>query len=153
MSQLDPEAIAQRLSRMVERIDRLKQFEALTLEDYLQDELRQAAIERLLETVIDVDAALSINKTLLKRAAGVFPRNDSQGFKNFESFRLMGENGFLSPQLAAQLAPSGSFRNVLAHEYDEIDPVLVYRALHKALHQYPYYVKTIQLYLDTLEED
>ncbi|MDX2239439.1 MAG: HepT-like ribonuclease domain-containing protein [Leptolyngbyaceae cyanobacterium bins.302] len=68
MSQLDPEAIAQTLGRMVDKIDRLKQFEGLTLEEYLQDDLRQAAIERLLKTIID--AALSINKTLLKRSAG-----------------------------------------------------------------------------------
>jgi uncharacterized protein YutE (UPF0331/DUF86 family) len=151
MSKLDPEAIAQKLSRMVARIDRLKQFEALTLEDYLQDELKQAAIERLLETIID--AALSINKTLLKRAAGLRPLDSSQPFKNFESFILMGENGFISQPLAQQLAPSGSFRNVLAHEYDEIDPRQVYSAFQKALNHYPHYGKAIQIYLDTLEED
>jgi uncharacterized protein YutE (UPF0331/DUF86 family) len=72
MSQLDPEAIAQKLSRMVDRIDRLKRFEGLTLEDYLQDDFKQAAIERLLETIID--SALSINKTLLKRGAGLIYR-------------------------------------------------------------------------------
>jgi uncharacterized protein YutE (UPF0331/DUF86 family) len=150
MSQLDPEVIVQKLIRMIERIDRLKRFESLTLEGYLQDDLKQAAIERLLETIID--SALSINKTLLKRAAGLLPVNNSESFKNFESFILMGENGFISSQLAEQLAPSGSFRNVLAHEYDGIDPVQVYNALQKALNQYPEYVKAIQIYLDALEE-
>jgi uncharacterized protein YutE (UPF0331/DUF86 family) len=150
MSQLDPEAIAQKLSRMVERIDRLKRFEQLTLEDYLQDDLKQAAIERLLETIID--SALSINKTLLKRGAGLIPK-DAESFKNFESFILIGENGFIPTDLANQLAPSGSFRNVLAHEYDEINSVQVYNALQKALSQYPQYVRAIQTYLDTLEED
>lgn len=150
MSQLDPEAIAQKLSRMVERIDRLKRFEKLTLEDYLQDDLKQAAIERLLETIID--SALSINKTLLKRGAGLIP-TDAESFKNFESFILIGENGFISTDLASQLAPSGSFRNVLAHEYDEINSVQVYNALQKALSHYPQYVRAIQTYLDTLEED
>jgi uncharacterized protein YutE (UPF0331/DUF86 family) len=150
MSQLDPEAIAQKLSRMVERIDRLKRFEKLTLKDYLQDDLKQAAIERLLETIID--SALSINKTLLKRGAGLIPI-DAESFKNFESFILIGENGFIPTDLASQLAPSGSFRNVLAHEYDEINSVQVYNALQKALSQYPQYVRAIQTYLDTLEED
>lgn len=150
MSQLDPEAIAQKLGRMVDRIDRLKQFEGLTLEDYLQDDLKQAAIERLLETIIG--AALSINKTLLKRGAGLIP-SDAESFKNFESFILMGENGFIPAELANQLAPSGSFRNILAHEYDDIEPAQVYNALQKAISQYPQYVKAIQNYLDTLEED
>jgi uncharacterized protein YutE (UPF0331/DUF86 family) len=150
MSQLDPEEITQKLSRMVDRIDRLKQFEELTLETYLQDDLKQAAIERLLETIID--AALSINKTLLKRGSGIAPTG-SESFKNFESFILLGENGFIATELANQLAPSGSFRNVLAHEYDDIDPVQVFNALQKALTQYPQYVKAIQCYLDTLEEE
>ncbi len=150
MSQLDPEEIAQKLSRMVDRIDRLKQFEGLTLEEYLQDDLKQAAIERLLETIID--AALSINKTLLKRSAGLIPSN-TQSFQNFESFILMGENNFIPTELANQLAPSGSFRNVLAHEYDDIDPTQVFNAFQKALSQYPQYVRAIQNYLDTLEED
>lgn len=151
MSQIDPEAIAQKLSRMVERIERLKAFEQLTLEEYLQDDLKQAAIERLLETVID--AALSINKMLLKRVVGLTPTEPAQSVQNFESFILMGANRFIPPQLAEQLAPSGSFRNVLAHEYDEIDPVQVYSALQKTLGQYPLYIKSIQRYLDTLEED
>lgn len=150
MSQLDPEAISQKLSRMVDRIDRLKQFEGLTLEEYLQDDLKQAAIERLLETIID--AALSINRTLLKRSAGLIPSN-TQSFQNFESFILMGENNFIPAELANQLAPSGSFRNVLAHEYDDIDLTQVFNALQKALSQYPQYVKAIQNYLDTVEED
>jgi uncharacterized protein YutE (UPF0331/DUF86 family) len=150
MSQLDLEAIAQKLSRMVDRIDHLKQFELLTLEEYLQDVLKQAAIERLLETVID--AALSINKNLLKREAGLIPTR-AETFKNFESFVLMGENGFIPTDLAHQLAPSGSFRNVLAHEYDEIDPTQVYTAFQKALDQYPQYVKSIQSYLDQREGD
>ncbi|UBF30652.1 DUF86 domain-containing protein (plasmid) [Kovacikia minuta CCNUW1] len=150
MTRLDPEAIAQKLSRMVDRIDRLKLFEGLPLEEYLQDDLKQAAIERLLEAIID--AALSINKTLLRRGAGIIPA-DSESFKNFESFILMAENGFITVELANQLAPSGSFRNVLAHEYDDIDPTQVYNALQKALTQYPQYVKAIQSYLDALEED
>lgn len=150
MNTLDPELIAQKLSRMIERIDRLKTFELLTLEDYLQDELRQAAIERLLEIMID--SALSINKTLLKRGAGLIPTG-AESFKNFESFILIGENGFIPRELAYQLAPSGSFRNVLAHKYDEINPVQVYNALQIALRQYPQYVAAIQTYLDTLEED
>lgn len=150
MRQADPEAIVQKLSRLVARIDRLRQFEVLPLEGYLQDELKQAAIERLLETIID--AALSINKTLLKRGAGLVPTN-SESFKNFESFILIGENRFIPVKLATELAPSGSFRNVLAHEYDDIDPVQVYNALQKVLVHYPQYVKAIQSYLDTLEEN
>jgi hypothetical protein len=49
MSQLDPEAIAQRLKRMLDRIHQLKQFETLTLDKCLQNPLTQAEIETLEE--------------------------------------------------------------------------------------------------------
>jgi uncharacterized protein YutE (UPF0331/DUF86 family) len=68
--------------------------------------------------------------------------------QDLSSFILIGENGFIPQQLAEQLAPSGSFRNVLAHQYDDIDPAQVYIALQKILNQYPQYVKAIQTYLD-----
>ncbi|WP_416669150.1 type VII toxin-antitoxin system HepT family RNase toxin [Egbenema bharatensis] len=148
MSRLDPEVIISKLSRMVDRIDQLKSLEFLTLEEYLQDELRQRAIERLLEVIIQ--AALEINKTLLKRVAGITPSTPSGAFENFESFILIGEHGFISQNLAKQLAPSGSLRNILAHEYDNLDPTRVYESFQAALTQYPQYVQAIQAYLDRL---
>lgn len=65
---------------------------------------------------------------------------------------LMGEQGFIPSILAQAIAPSGSFRNVLAHDYDDIDPNQVYAALQKALTQYPQYIRAMQTYLDTLED-
>lgn len=147
MTQLDREAILQKLSRLVDRLDRLKRFENITLAAYLEEEDYQDIIERRLELIIQ--SALDINKTLLKRVAGIRPPAGAENFNNFDSFMLMAEHNFLPSQLAEQLAPSGSFRNILAHEYDDIDPSQVYAALQKALAQYPQYVRAIQTYLDT----
>ncbi|NMF81795.1 DUF86 domain-containing protein [Nodosilinea sp. P-1105] len=148
MTQLDREAIAQKLSRMVDRLDRLIGFEAVTLEIYLANEDYQDIIERQLELLIQ--SAVDINKTLLKRVAGIRPSESANVLSNFDSFLLMGAHGFLPTELSDQLAPSGSFRNILAHEYDDIDPNQVYAAFQKALIQYPQYVRAIQTYLDTL---
>lgn len=148
MTQFDREAMLQKLSRLVDRLDRLKRYENITLATYLEDEDCQDIIERRLELIIQ--SALDINKTLLKRVAGVRPPEGNENFSNFDSFILMAEHNFLSSQLSAQLAPSGSFRNILAHEYDDIDPSQVYAAFQKALTQYPQYIRAIQTYLDTL---
>ena len=126
MTQLDREAILQKLSRLVDRLDRLKRLENITLATYLEEEDYQDIIERRLELIIQ--SALDINKTLLKRVAGIRPPEVAENFSNFDSFMLMAEHKFLPPQLANQLAPSGSFRNILAHEYDNIDPNQVYMA-------------------------
>jgi hypothetical protein len=49
MTQFDREAILQKLSRLVDRLDRLKRFENITLAPYLEDEDYQDIIERRLE--------------------------------------------------------------------------------------------------------
>ncbi len=147
MSQLNREAILSKLSRMVDRLDSLKRFEAISLSVYLDDEDCQLIVERQLELLIQ--SALDINKAFLKRATS--PKNSAL-ISNYESFMLMGEMGFLPPTLAQAIAPSGSFRNVLAHDYDDIDTDQVHAALQKALTQYPQYVRAIHTYLDTLED-
>lgn len=150
MSQLNREALIKKLSRMVDRLDNLKRFESIAISTYLEDKDCQTIIERQLELLIQ--AALDINKTLLKRAAGTSTAEGAESISNFESFTMMGQTGFIPPALAQALAPSGSFRNVLVHEYDDIDPRQVYAALQKALTQYPQYIRAVQTYLDTLEE-
>jgi uncharacterized protein YutE (UPF0331/DUF86 family) len=43
--------------------------------------------------------------------------------------------------------PSTGLRNRLAHVYEDVDPVLVYEALHQALDLYPQFVEAIEAYL------
>jgi len=147
MSQFNREAMLSKLSRMVDRLDNLKRFETISLSAYLEDEDCQLIVERQLERLIQ--SALDINKAFLKRAAR---STSSEPISNYESFILMGEQGFIPLSLAQAIAPSGSLRNVLAHDYDDIDPNQVHAALQKALIQYPQYVRAIQTHLDTLED-
>ena len=147
MSQVNREAMLSKLSRMVDRLDNLKRFETISLAAYLEDSDRQLIVERQLELLIQ--SALDIKKAFLKRVAST---SAPETISNYESFVLMGEQDFIPSDLAQALAPSGSFRNILAHDYDDIDPNQVCAALQKALTEYPQYVRAIQTYLDTLED-
>lgn len=132
---------------MTKRLNRLSTYQSLTFEEYLQDEDRQATIERYLEIVIQ--AAIDINRMLIKHKEDT----DLEKLTNAEAFTLAGELGFITSELAAQLALSAGFRNVLAHVYDDVDPEMAYRALQLAVVQYPQYIQQIQTYLNSLEED
>ncbi|XWK91233.1 MAG: DUF86 domain-containing protein [Phormidium sp.] len=145
MTNFDPVTIANKLDRMIDRLDRLKVYEQYTLEQYLTNTDVQIIVERLLELVIQ--AALDINKALLKQVA----RKSIE--RNFESFIEMGESGFIPVELARKIAPSGPFRNVLAHDYDDIIDEEVFLAFRNALEQYPDYIEAIQNYLDSLDID
>jgi uncharacterized protein YutE (UPF0331/DUF86 family) len=147
MTDLDREGIGKKLIGMNRRLARLSTHQSLTFEDYLQDEDRQASIERYLEIVIQ--AAIDINKMLIKSVGNI----DLEGLTNTEVFRLAGELNFISSELATQLALSAGFRNILAHGYDDIDPEIAYRALQLSVVQYPQYIQQIQIYINSLEND
>ncbi len=147
MTTLDRESIGRKLIGMTRRLDRLANYQSLTFEEYLQDEDRQATIERYLEIIIQ--AALDINRALIKSASEV----KVEDLKNAETFSLAGELGFISSEVANQLIPSARFRNVLAHAYDEVLPELSYQALQVAVVQYQQYVQEIQTYLNSLQDD
>jgi len=148
---VDREGISKKLAGMTRRLNLLSAYQSLTFNEYLQNEDRQAAIERFLEIIIQ--AAIDINKMLLKQALGVKLTRNSENFTNAEVFILIGEHGFIPRELAEQLAESGRFRNVLTHLYDDIIPEKAYDALQKSLVQYPEYITAIQNYLDSLEVD
>jgi uncharacterized protein YutE (UPF0331/DUF86 family) len=147
MTDLDREGIGKKLIGMNRRLARLSTHQSLTFEEYLQDEDRQASIERYLEIVIQ--AAIDINKMLIKNAGNI----DLERLTNTEVFTLIGELNFISSELATQLSLSAGFRNILAHVYDDIDPEIAYRALKLSVVQYPQYIQQIQTYLNSLEND
>lgn len=147
MTDSDLEGIGKKMIGMTKRLNRLSIYQSLTFEEYLQDEDRQATIERYLEVVIQ--AAIDINRILIKYTKDI----DLEKLTNAEAFTVASELGFITSELAAQLALSAGFRNILAHVYDDIDPEMAYRALQLAAVQYPQYIQQIQTYLNSLEED
>jgi uncharacterized protein YutE (UPF0331/DUF86 family) len=59
----------------------------------------------------------------------------------------MGEQGTLSRELAAALAPSAGLRNRLVHEYEAIDDATVIKAVRLAQDLYPQYIAAIEWHL------
>ncbi len=144
MSKLDLTALFNKLERTNDRLERLAQYKMLKLEDYLASEDTQIIVERLLELVIQ--SVLDINRNILKQSAHI-----SNEVSNFDSFLEMGKAGYVPIELAEKIAPSGSFRNVLAHEYDNIVAEKVFVGLQFALQQYPDYIEALQIYLVLLD--
>lgn len=150
IKEFDPITVGHKLEEMGRRLRRLKRYQDLTLEQYLQDEDLQSITERLLEQVIQ--AALDINRAFLKRIAGI-TSEQAKALTNAQTFILAGQYGLISPTLGSQMEKSGGFRNVLAHLYDDILPGKVYEALKSALIDYPQYLAEVESYLNSLEQE
>lgn len=145
MTNIDTVITTTRLEFIARYLDNLKRFEEISLDDYLNSFDNQLIIERLLQLM--TQAAIDINDHILSKL------NPGKEETNFQAFIELGKYGVISPELAKQLAPSAGLRNRLVHEYDDIDPEQVFKAISFALQQYPLYVRQINNYLILLDVD
>ncbi|WP_309232560.1 type VII toxin-antitoxin system HepT family RNase toxin [Cylindrospermum sp. FACHB-282] len=117
----------------------------MNLDEFLADFRQQLVVERLLQLM--TQAAIDINDHILSKL------NPGKTYTNFEAFIELGKYQIITPELAKQIAPSAGLRNRLVHEYDDIDPNQVFKAISFALQQYPLYVRQINNYLISLDVD
>ncbi|BAY20937.1 hypothetical protein NIES2100_06810 [Calothrix sp. NIES-2100] len=145
MSNIDPEIVLVRLKLISKYYNTLQEFSSTSLDEFLADFHQQLIVERLLQLMIQ--AAIDINEHILSKLS---PDNSAT---NFEAFIELSKYQVIAPELGRQLAPSAGLRNRLVHEYDDIDPKQVFRAISFALQQYPLYVRQINSYLISLSEE
>ena len=95
----------------------------------------ELAVERILTLLVEL--AFSCNS----HVAVVVLRRTPNSYA--ESFDLAAESGMISPALAADLRPSAGMRNVLVHDYLEVDPDKVAQAVPVAIAQYGEYIRQV----------
>ncbi|MGK7960010.1 type VII toxin-antitoxin system HepT family RNase toxin [Crocosphaera sp.] len=140
----DKKRVFLRVNFLIQQLSYLKEYELISFETYLNKFEKKATIERTLELMIQ--AAIDINKHLITQQLRLpFPTTAK------DSFLQLGQKKILTEDLAANLAKSAGLRNVLAHEYLEIDDKIIYQSIPLALTQYPLYIQQIITYLDSLD--
>ena len=71
--------------------------------------------------------------------------------KNFDAFTEAGNKGIITENLAGELAQSVGMRNILVHQYKDIDNRIVFSAIPIALEQYRLYVEQVTAYIKPLK--
>lgn len=145
MTDIDSEVVLVRLRLLAKYRNTLEEFRSINLNEYLNDFKQQLVVERLLQLM--TEAATDINKYLLVQLHNVNPATSTDSFRDAE------RQGFISSELAAELIQAVGMRNILVHQYKEIDSRVVFTAIQKALTQYPFYIQQITAYLDSLETE
>ena len=123
--QLDPEVVQSRLvliTRLLEDLQSAGQVDAPRL---TQDRMLRYAVERILSQLVDL--AVSVNSHVSATVLGESPKDYRA------SFDLVARAGAIEPALAQELKPSVGLRNVLAHEYIDVDIAIVAAATGTAL--------------------
>lgn len=103
------------------RLARLEPLKSRSKAEFDADPYLRDIAERNLE--VAAQCVLDISHRLISLAGGPRPRD------YYEAILRLGELGVLPPEFAAHLAPLAGFRNILVHEYLEVDWQEVYRNL------------------------
>ncbi len=125
---------------MIMYLGKLKPIAEHTREAYLSDFYLKASAERLIQLI--VDCASDINNHIVVEM-GQRPAEDYAS-----SFIRASEAGMLTAELANRLKGSGGMRNILVHEYMDIDDEKVYKVLPIALSDFKEYIRQVDNFLD-----
>lgn len=126
-------------------LKRLKEFENISLDDYLNNFKNQLIVERLLELIIKT--AIDINVYILSKL------NSESNLTKSEAFIELSKYKTISPELAKELAPSLGLKNHLIYEYCAIEHQRIFTGISIILKQYPLYVEQVKEYLISLDAD
>jgi uncharacterized protein YutE (UPF0331/DUF86 family) len=115
--------IERRLEKLSGCLKKLEPFKAKEKEEILQDPYLPDIIERNLE--VAAQAAIDIANRIISIEGLEKPRD------YYEAILRLGEAEILPLDFAQDLAPIAGFRNILVHDYMDIDWNEVYSNLHQ----------------------
>jgi uncharacterized protein YutE (UPF0331/DUF86 family) len=143
--ELNVESVQRRLVAIRERLDELRQLEAVTADRLREDWLTRAAVERVLTQLVELAAQVN---THIVAVSGKVPPAEYR-----ESFVAAAEVGALPSDLAAKIAPSAGLRNILVHQYLDADLEIIAASVGQATGDYAAYVRVIAAWLNAQKAD
>lgn len=139
MTPVDHDVIRRKLETIIDRLEKLEPLAAMSYKEWISDFYRSKGTEKILQEI--VEAAIDINTHVLREEG----RQAADDY--FGTFAAAAKLKLIPAKLADQLAPSTGLRNRLVHEYEDVDPKLVHKAIATTLKLYPRYVKAVEKYL------
>lgn len=140
MGDLKPDIVLRRLGVMRTMLSHLERLDITSVED-LDDLAIRYQLEHILASLVNL--ATEINGHIAK-VNGVTTSDYREGFS------VLARLDVIEPELARALAPSVGLRNVITHQYVDLDAE--FRAFRLAPSQYGSYIKAVAQYLETQQE-
>ena len=122
---LSPEVIRRRLQKMDEYLTILDGLRRYELSEFLANPERYGSAERFLQLAIEA---------LLDVGSHVIAELELGAIETYGDIpRILAENGYVDPELAKRWTRMIGFRNILVHEYLDVDRGIVYKVLQHQL--------------------
>lgn len=125
MTPASRQTLARKLEYLRKQLDLLDGYRALPKAELLGAVEKRLAAERLLE--LSIQSVIDISRLLVALEDWRRARDER------DALVLLAEWGVIEPELADQLLQAKGFRNVLVHEYVELDPELLHAHLRDGL--------------------
>ena len=102
-------------------VQQLQQLKHVSIDDYVEDDNLQAIVERRLQLSIQV--CMDIAGYLIAQLGLRSPAEPEN------VFAVLGQEGIIPQELAKRMAGMVRFRNILVHDYLDIDSYIVHSSL------------------------
>ena len=128
-----------RIEKLKEYIVVLEGLQNTTLSELEQDAVKKGAFERYLQLAIE--ACIDISELIISDQRLATPTTAR------EAIELLGKHGILDWQFAKHFAKAAGFRNILIHDYLELDYEQVLGNLKSNLSDFHRFIKSIIVFL------
>lgn len=129
---MSPEIVVRKLSRLSLYLKDLLPYRDVTFEEFMADHYK---VERLIELLLGAASDVAFHLLSMR---GEPPPGSYRA-----AFLRCGEMGILSEGLARNLALGAGLRNLLVHEYEEVDYQLLYRNIGRVVDDFTSFIEQI----------
>lgn len=137
---VNKETVIRKLNKLKIYLQELRTYESVSWEEYTTYFHHRRTVERLIQLIVDV--AVDINTHTIVDEGGNPPKDA------YNSFLDAAKLGMMPMPFAHKVAPSTGERNIIIHEYEQIDDAVVYKSIKDALLLYEQYIGLVTAYLD-----
>ena len=129
---MSPEIISKKLLSMSKYLNDLLPYRGITFEMFME---RHYEIERILELIIMTASDIIFHILSVQ--------GEPAPISYRTAFLMAGEKGIINKELSESLALSAGLRNILVHEYEEIDYKILYKSIPIAIKDYSTFMDEI----------
>lgn len=144
MELFDISIILRKIAQLELYQKQIQEYSEITVGEYKEDWKKQRIIERTLQMMIETcaDIANHIISSGNMRVPGSYA----------DIFRVLNENKIIGEELFRSLEKMSKFRNILVHQYEQIEAEIVVTILKKYLGDFDRFKDEILKYLKTFQK-
>jgi uncharacterized protein YutE (UPF0331/DUF86 family) len=136
---VDTTVVLRKLSELETYLLQVDEFSNITFQKYRADWKTQRIVERTLQMMIETCADIAGH---IISDSGMRPPNTYA-----DTFRVLFENNIIGAELFGVLEKMAKFRNVIVHQYEEVDAKIVIVILEKHLGDFEEFKKAVLNYI------